>query len=124
MATIYQSAVNRNNVAGLAALSPQPASDGLRHGEVAAFAGTKQKFHDSDDYIELRYSVALASEGFTILSAFGLLTDPSADVTVTIPDTIARDVFHNYNGIAIRPDLKYQFWYQDFNVRVTALEAI
>lgn len=124
MATLYQGATGHDNTGGLAALDPQPASDGLQYGRQTGVSGTKQKFHDSDDYIDLRYSVATPAEGYDILDTFGLLVDPSADVTVTIPDTIMRDDFHDYNGIAWRPDLRYRLWYHDFNIHVTALEII
>jgi hypothetical protein len=111
MASQYMVAAGWNiALASLTKLSPQPASSGVKATDIQYLADGS--IYRQGLYIELMYnSIFNSIIQFTpviiyryqaILTAYGLWTANSAQVTVYVPDDTLT--YTRYNGVAVRPE--------------------
>lgn len=99
----YQIADGYNNAGGLADISIQPATNGLRAGR-RIVAGNGQVIEDGFYTTELVYGYLTATQYTTLLSEFGLSGVVANEVTIRLPQNDGR-AFANYNAIIIKPDM-------------------
>lgn len=113
-----------HNVAllGLAAISPQPASPGVKATRrTYSVAGT---VHDEALYIQLEWSViADATALDALLAQFGLDSATTANVTIYCPNQVHE--FTRYNGVAVRPEVsRNSYFLRDVQIVVKELTPL
>lgn len=121
----YQWAVNYNNAAGLADISPQPACPEIEPGLLRA-NGNGVMAEDGYKSCELKLDeVITAAEMAALYTLFGW-----SDTVASVPGTIRvkanhdRD-FDNYNAIADRARGRYKdgFWY-NVSIKIHHMDAL
>lgn len=122
----YQVAVNHDNEAGLAEVTPQPRNPAdFQYIEVLD-AADGSVIPQGKPYVELYFSVLLYEEYTSVLTQFGLSeTTFNANVTVKLHEN--GGTWGNYNGIAShRPGKRRSSagWWEDFVITVSRLTAI
>ena len=122
----YQIVDGYDNAGTLADVDPQPKSGGLMYPErIAALDGTE--FDDGLLYTDWVYTMLTAAQYDSLLTAFGLASAITNEVTVK---TITDDrTFANYNGMVVKPrmgkDVKYnRGFYHDARFRIKHMEAL
>lgn len=105
----YRVAAGSNlSLALLTKLNPQPRSMGLqitRRNYLLAGGVV-----DEGPYIELLFSLLPNTSVYSsILGAFGLVSAPSAAVTLYARDDLYT--YHRYNGVAIRPEVGWENYF-------------
>jgi len=99
----YQIATGHDNAAGLADVTPQPASPGILYPR-RVYAASGDVYEDGTPYTLWGYKDILpADEYAALLTAFGLASAVSALVTVRTVAGEDRTTFANYNARVIKP---------------------
>ncbi len=120
----YQIAAGQNNAAGLTALTPQPASDGLLDAKTV-YAVSRAIYGDGLFTI-WRYTMLSETEYASLLTQTGLTSVRYAEVTVKTNAGGNRAIWSNYNAIiqrAVNPRYRRGF-YRDVEFTVQLLEAL
>jgi hypothetical protein len=101
--TVYRIADGHNNAAGLADVTPQPASTGLLYPRrVVALDGTV--YDDGAPYVVWRYTDAIPPDVYSsLLTQLGLASAIYNLVTVRTVSNAARTTWANYNATIVRP---------------------
>lgn len=124
--TSYQIASGHNNAAGLTALDPQPASDGILDGvRIEALSGAV--YADGAPYTIWRYPGLLSETQYgSLLTQTGLATARYAEVTVKTNASADRATWTNYNAIIVKPfNPRYRKgFYRDVEFIVKMLETV
>lgn len=103
MSTTYKVATGLNNQAGFVDIDPQPKTHGVQTTR-RTFAAAGNMYEEGP-FIEFLFNILPDEDAFNdVLAAFGLDGADSANVTIQ-----ARNQYYatqNYNGLAIRPQMK------------------
>lgn len=122
----YQIADGHDNAAGLATIDPQPASEGLQYPK-RRVAGDGTEYNDGSAFTIWRYRGVLSTTQYSaLLTAFGLSSALTNEVTVRTLHGAARTTYSNYNATIVKPfnpRFERGFW-RDIEFRVIKLEAL
>jgi hypothetical protein len=97
----YQIAAGHDNEAGLTAIDPQPRMSQLAPGR-RQVAGNGMVYEDGFETATLDYGYLTKVQYDALLTAFGLDSAASAQVTIRVPRNSDR-TFQNYNAVIVRP---------------------
>lgn len=99
----YEIAIGFDNIAGLTAVSPRPASPGLLRSEGRRYSGNGRSSMPGFKWTEWRHSILLPADYVIILTQAGLATADSSEVTVrSIEDD--RQIFSLFNAVIDLPE--------------------
>ena len=120
----YEVADGHDNEAGYSTIAPQPRCKGIQYPEYVV-AASGDVIPRGDPFVDLEWrGLITAAEYSAILTSFGLTTDTTNDVTISLPDA-GRSTFSDYNGKAVHQRTKdYVEFERGFyrNVRITVKE--
>ena len=119
----YQIAIGYNQAASLADVDPQPSSPGVQATR-RYMALDGHAYNDGADTAAWVFTALSESEYSSLLTAFGLTSAVSAEVTVKTTKHDRSEA--NYNAIIIRPPrLRFEYGaYRNVEFRLTAMEAL
>lgn len=121
----YQLADGHDNAAGLAAVTPQPACEGIFYPkEIIAASGIV--YNSGMPYCVWKYGPELPEDDYnSLLNQFGLASAKTNEVTVKTISDAARSAYSNYNATIVKPQPRYQMgFYKDVAFVIKLLEAL
>jgi hypothetical protein len=129
MAVKFSIADTFNNTAGYAVITPQPFCPGILYPRrIIAVSGAE--YNDGAPYTYFQFKGSLTPAQYnTILTAFGLSTALSNDVTVALLVDALRATYIDYNGTIFKPvngqDVRFELgrWW-DATFKIKGLVAI
>jgi hypothetical protein len=127
----YQYAIGYNNTAGYAAfdtlLGFDPYCPGITDGR-RLIGGDGMIYADGSDETDLRFGFLTKEQHSALLSALGITTAASAQITISLPLNNGR-TFDDFNAIVVRPNLPEdgrfeRSRYLDINLHLQKIVAI